>query len=60
MPKFNNCPPEMNDLMESVYNECMAKNSDEKKCSMIAIGAAKKQYIKAGGVWKKLGSRRVK
>lgn len=61
MPQFGNAPKEMNDLMESVYAKCKADGGDEKKCSMIAIGAAKRAgFAKAGGVWKKLGGRRVK
>jgi len=60
-PQFSNAPEGMNKIMEEVYSGCIAKGNSEKKCSMIAIGAAKRAgYIKAGGVWKKLGSKRIK
>lgn len=33
MPQVKGGPPEMNKLLEKVYQDCMKRHNDEKRCS---------------------------
>lgn len=53
MPQVENGPQALNDLLETVYTECM-KDGDEEKCSRIARGAAENAgWHKSGEEWVK-------
>lgn len=61
MPQFGNAPAKMNEIMESVYNDCKKGGGSEEKCSRIAIGAAKRAgFAKVGKAWKKITGKRIK
>jgi len=55
MPQVSDGPKELNDLLESVYSECMKKIKNETKCSKIAWGAASNAgwHKDKDGNWKK-------
>lgn len=41
MPKVTNGPKELNDLLESVYANCMKESKNEARCAATAWSAAK-------------------
>lgn len=51
MPNFSNAPDKMNRMMEHVYSFCRMSGGSKQKCSMEAIGEAKKYFTKKGGKW---------
>lgn len=57
MPQVKDGPPELNRLLERVYNDCMKKRNNPEKCSKIAWGAAKNAGWSKGkdGKWHKKG-----
>ena len=59
MPKIEGAPAALNKRLEEVYQGCIAGGGKEGTCSAVAWKQVKKDgWIKAGGVWKKLGSKR--
>lgn len=55
MPKIEGGPEGLNNLLESVYSECMKTKKNETRCSKIAWGAAENAgwHKNKKGEWKK-------
>ena len=54
MPKVENGPTGLNNLLESVYSDCKKHGGTSESCSKQAWSVAKKKYYKdSKGNWRK-------